>query len=88
MYIRKVMLRWRRHVVVSRRSTDGHLSLAHVARRGRAECLSLPTIHDELTRFTHYLDAVCGLAAKTRGGRQWWVAVSSRESRDTVAHQL
>ena len=33
-----------------------------------------PAIHDELERFTGYLDDVCGLAAKTRAGRRWWVA--------------
>jgi len=33
-----------------------------------------PAIHDELERFTSYLDDVCGLAAKTRAGRQWWIA--------------
>ena len=33
-----------------------------------------PTIHDELERFTNHLDHVCGLAAKTRAGRQWWIA--------------
>lgn len=30
-------------------------------------------IHDELQRFTRYLEQVCGLAAKTRAGRRWWV---------------
>jgi integrase/recombinase XerD len=32
-----------------------------------------PAIHDELDRFTEYLARVCGLAAKTRAGRRWWV---------------
>jgi len=32
-----------------------------------------PAIHDELERFTEHLDHVCGLAAKTRAGRRWWV---------------
>ena len=30
-------------------------------------------IHDELERFTSYLEQVCGLAVKTRAGRRWWV---------------
>ena len=30
-------------------------------------------MHDELERFTSYLEQVCGLAAKTRAGRRWWV---------------
>ncbi len=30
-------------------------------------------MHDELERFTSYLAQVCGLAAKTRAGRRWWV---------------
>ena len=33
-----------------------------------------PAIHDELERFTSHLEHVCGLAAKTRAGRRWWVA--------------
>ena len=33
-----------------------------------------PAIHDELERFTGYLDDICGLAAKTRAGRRWWIA--------------
>jgi integrase/recombinase XerD len=33
-----------------------------------------PAIHDELERFTTYLDTVCGLAAKTRADRRWWMA--------------
>ncbi|MGH9257093.1 MAG: tyrosine-type recombinase/integrase [Vicinamibacterales bacterium] len=32
-----------------------------------------PAIHDELERFTSHLEQVCGLAAKTRAGRRWWV---------------
>jgi len=32
-----------------------------------------PAIHEELERFTAYLDDVCGLAARTRAGRRWWV---------------
>src|SRR3970040_2407721 len=31
-----------------------------------------PAIHDELARFTSHLEQVCGLAAKTRAGYQWW----------------
>ena len=33
-----------------------------------------PAIQDELERFTGYLDDICGLAAKTRAGRRWWIA--------------
>ena len=33
-----------------------------------------PAIHDELERFTSHLAQVCGLAAKTRASRRWWVA--------------
>jgi integrase/recombinase XerD len=32
-----------------------------------------PAIHDELERFTSHLEQVCGLAAKTRADRRWWV---------------
>jgi site-specific recombinase XerD len=32
-----------------------------------------PAIHDELERFTSHLEQVCGLAAKTRAARRWWV---------------
>jgi len=32
-----------------------------------------PAIHEELERFTSHLTQVCGLAAKTCTGRQWWV---------------
>ncbi len=32
-----------------------------------------PAIHDELQRFAEHLDHVCGLAARTRAGRRWWV---------------
>lgn len=46
--------------------TDGRIPARHMG-------LS-PAIHDELERFTTYLDDVCGLAAKTRAGRQWWIA--------------
>jgi integrase/recombinase XerD len=37
-------------------------------RRGQS-----PALHHELDRFTEYLACVCGLAAKTRTGRRWWV---------------
>ena len=33
-----------------------------------------PAIHDELERFTAYLDHVCGLAVSTRAHRRWWMA--------------
>lgn len=32
-----------------------------------------PAIHNELERFTSHLEQVCGLAAKTRAARRWWV---------------
>ena len=46
--------------------TDGRIPARRVT-------LSL-AIHDELARFTRYLDDVCGLAVKTRVSRRWWVA--------------
>ena len=53
----------------------GHL--LHVLRadgRIAARCVGLsPAMHDELERFTSHLEQVCGLAAKTRTGRRWWV---------------
>jgi site-specific recombinase XerD len=39
----------------------------------RRVALSL-AIHHELECFDRYLDHVCGLAARTRMGRRWWVA--------------
>lgn len=55
-------------------------ALTHLLRVLRADdhiavrCVG-PTraIHDELARFTTHLDQVCGLSAKTRAGRRWWV---------------
>ena len=51
--------------------------LLHVLRANgliAARCVGVfPTIHDELERFTDHLDHVCGLAARTRAGRRWWV---------------
>lgn len=45
------------------------------------------TIHDELERFTSYLEHVCGLAAKTRAGRRWWVGrfLANRFGRGWIA---
>jgi integrase/recombinase XerD len=54
----------------------GHL-LAVLRADGRIPARRMgrsPAIHDELERFTRYLDHVCGLAAKTRADRQWWIA--------------
>lgn len=54
----------------------GHL-LAVLRAEGRITArrmgMSL-TIHDELDRFTSHLEQVCGLAAKTRASRRWWVS--------------
>jgi integrase len=46
-----------------------------------------PAIHDELERFTSYLEQVCGLAAKTRADRRWWVGqfLADRFSRGPIA---
>jgi integrase/recombinase XerD len=51
--------------------------LLHVLRANGsipARCVGVsPAIHDELERFAEHLDDVCGLAARTRAGRRWWV---------------
>ncbi len=50
-----------------------------------------PAIHDELERFTEHLDHVCGLAAKTRAGRRWWVGQFLADrfgQRPIAAHRL
>jgi hypothetical protein len=46
-----------------------------------------PAIHDELERFTSHLEQVCGLAAKTRAGRRWWVGqfLADRFGRGPIA---
>lgn len=46
-----------------------------------------PAIHDELERFTSHLEQVCGLAAKTRADRRWWVGqfLADRFSRGPIA---
>ena len=46
-----------------------------------------PAIHDELDRFTSHLEQVCGLAAKTRAGRRWWVGpfLADRFGRGPIA---
>ncbi len=58
------------------RAALGHL-LAVLRADGRIPARRVglsPAVHDELERFARYLDAVCGLAAKTRAARQWWIA--------------
>jgi site-specific recombinase XerD len=44
-------------------------------------------MHGELERFTSYLGQVCGLAAKTRAGRRWWVGqfLADRFGRGPIA---
>jgi integrase/recombinase XerD len=46
-----------------------------------------PAIHDELMRFTSHLEQVCGLAAKTRVDRRWWVGqfLADRFGRGPIA---
>jgi site-specific recombinase XerD len=44
---------------------DGRIAARRVGRS--------PAIHDELERFTSYLEQVCGLGATTRAGRRRWV---------------
>jgi integrase len=44
-------------------------------------------IHDELDRFTHHLEQVCGLAPRTRAARRWWVGqfLADRFGRGPIA---
>lgn len=46
-----------------------------------------PAIHDELARFVSHLAQVCGLAAKTRAGHQWWASqfLADRFGRGPIA---
>ena len=67
----------------------GHL-LAVLRAEGRITARRVgmsPAIHDELECFASHLEQVCGLAAKTRAGRRWWVAqfLADRFGRGPIA---
>jgi integrase/recombinase XerD len=59
--------------------TDGQIPARRIGRS--------PAIHDELERFVSYLAQVCGLAAKTRAGHEWWAGqfLADRFGRGPIA---
>ena len=58
---------------------DGRITARRVEMSG--------AIHDELERFASHLEQVCGLAAKTRASRRWWVGqfLADRFGRGPIA---
>lgn len=66
--------RCQRTVVVVHAALGHLLDVLRAEGRITARCVGMsPAIHDELDRFTSHLEQVCGLAAKTRASRRWWV---------------